>query len=216
MNKLKSIVMASILALTSAGASAELIATDWSVEGDEKAVLNTETGIEWLVLSETWNMSINQVTSQMGDGELFEGWRLPSRDEVEFLSNSILTEGGTSLWNATFPIATSQNYRKGLFINDDKETEGGALVMSSGTRGSGSAWSYSRSESLDYKGSAFGVFLVSDGGTTLSSINNPSLNINNANSPINNGSASVPLSSSVVLMALSLAGFGVSSRRKKK
>ena len=34
--------------------------------------------------------------------------------------------------------------------------------------------------------SGSGAFLVSDGGTTLSSINNPALNGNNPNAPVNN------------------------------
>lgn len=47
------------------------------------------------------------------------------------------------------------------------------------------------------------MLLVSDGGTTLSSINNPSLNINNANDPIN----SVPLPATTLLFAFGAAGF---------
>jgi hypothetical protein len=60
----------------------------------------------------------------------------------------------------------------------------------------------------NYSNDAFGVYLVSDGGTTLSSINDPSLNANNANAP-----ASVPLPATAALLGLGLLGFG--ARRKK-
>jgi hypothetical protein len=54
----------------------------------------------------------------------------------------------------------------------------------------------------------YGVYLVSDGGTTLSLINDPSLNANNANAP-----ASVPLPATAALLGLGLLGFG--ARRNK-
>tara|TARA_Y100000296_G_C5114460_1_gene226959 strand:- start:700 stop:999 length:300 start_codon:yes stop_codon:yes gene_type:complete len=53
----------------------------------------------------------------------------------------------------------------------------------------------------------YGVWLVSDGGDTLSSKQNPMLNINNENSPVN----SVPV---VGLAALSLFGMGMGVRRR--
>jgi hypothetical protein len=55
---------------------------------------------------------------------------------------------------------------------------------------------------------AYGVYLVSDGGTTQSSLNDPSLNANNANAP-----SSVPLPATAALLGLGLLGFG--ARRKK-
>jgi hypothetical protein len=73
----------------------------------------------------------------------------------------------------------------------------------------------SQEDNITYTSSAhyLGVFLVSDGGTTLSSINDPSLNINNSAAPINNA-VSVPLPATLGLLGLSLAGFGL--RRKIK
>lgn len=46
---------------------------------------------------------------------------------------------------------------------------------------------------------SFGVFLVSDGGTTLLSINNPEINANNPNAP-------VPLPATLGLLGLAMAG----------
>lgn len=49
-----------------------------------------------------------------------------------------------------------------------------------------------------------GVYLVSDGGTTLSSINDPSININNPKAPINMADVSAPvgLATAGVLMLM--------------
>jgi parallel beta-helix repeat protein len=59
----------------------------------------------------------------------------------------------------------------------------------------------------DYTDNSYGVYLVSDGGTTLSSQQDPSINANNANAPAANVSAPVLLG----LMSLGL--FGFASRR---
>ena len=56
-----------------------------------------------------------------------------------------------------------------------------------------------------------GVYLVSDGGTTLSSLNDPMLNANNPNSPANQ--QPVPVNAPVSLLALALIALGF---RKQK
>lgn len=60
---------------------------------------------------------------------------------------------------------------------------------------------------MDHASSDFGVYLVSDGGVTLSSINDPTLNQNNPNSP---AKLSVP----GAIAALGLAGLFGWRRRK--
>lgn len=54
------------------------------------------------------------------------------------------------------------------------------------------------------------VFLVNDGSLSLDSIANPELNTSNPNSPYN--SASVPLTSSIELLSLGLAGLNLRRR----
>lgn len=56
----------------------------------------------------------------------------------------------------------------------------------------------------EYSLSRFGVWLVSDGGTTLTSINNPTLNLNNPKAPINMADVSAPagLAAAGVLMLM--------------
>jgi hypothetical protein len=56
--KFKITLIALLISATSA--HAELVATDWKNTGDGLATLDTATGIEWLDLTQTDNMSINQ------------------------------------------------------------------------------------------------------------------------------------------------------------
>ena len=56
----KKMVTAAFVLLASAGAQAEMMHTDWQTEGDKQAYLDYDTGIEWIRLSQTENMSINE------------------------------------------------------------------------------------------------------------------------------------------------------------
>ncbi|TDF42201.1 hypothetical protein EYS14_05065 [Alteromonadaceae bacterium M269] len=79
-------------------AEAGFINLDWRVEGDNQAVLHEETGKEWLKLNNTDSLSIEQVRDELGAGGLFEGWRLPTAEEV-FVATSpfISTRFGNNL-----------------------------------------------------------------------------------------------------------------------
>lgn len=78
---IKHILMMVVL-LSSASAQADFIETDWNNTGDALATLDTETGIEWLDLTQTKGMSINRAEGLTGAGGIYEGWRLPTRNEV--------------------------------------------------------------------------------------------------------------------------------------
>lgn len=73
-----SILIAGALAgvMASGSASAEFIHSDVYVAGDSKAVLDTDTGLEWMKLSETKGTTIN---SHMNRDD---GWRLATQVEV--------------------------------------------------------------------------------------------------------------------------------------
>lgn len=213
---MKRLLTAALLTLSFAS-HAELVSTDWKTEGDALATLDTETGIEWMDLSETDGMSINTVLSMTSSGGKFEGWRLPTDDEVLTLfdaafTGTFVTSANTSARKFKEQILafhelfgyTSHNIDRayGLY-----EKEDGAVKMI-GVRNNETIYFEhpDSSYSTAYTNSLYGVFLVSDGGVTFSSINNPALNIMNANSPYN-----VPLAGSG---ALALLAFGAIARRK--
>jgi hypothetical protein len=76
---LVSVVSAGIL---SAPAGATLITVDLVSPGDGLITLDTETGLEWLDLTESVNRSFDDVSGQFGPGEDFEGWRHATGSEV--------------------------------------------------------------------------------------------------------------------------------------
>lgn len=224
MKLLKKALLISMLALGSAGASAELISTDWKSSNDNLATLDTATGIEWLDLSLTVNMAYSAAAT--GNLAGFEGWRLATNSEVETLfehsfDNPVYGSNGyvrtvedidllneLDSFNAFFGSTLNGNLSYGLFM-DENSILRLAGVHTGIDRLFGPNYISDLSHVIDGGNYSQGLFLVSDGGITISSINNPGLNINNANAPIN--AASVPLPASVGLLGLGLLGF---ARRK--
>jgi len=77
---LVAIALAGVMA--SGSASAEFIQSDVYVAGDNKAVLDTDTGLEWMKLSETANRTVGSYMN------LDNGWRLATPAEVtQYLYN---------------------------------------------------------------------------------------------------------------------------------
>ena len=64
-------------------AQAGFLETDWLVTGDSKATLHEETGIEWLKLTETTGLSVNQVIAQTDVGGKYAGWRIPTAQDID-------------------------------------------------------------------------------------------------------------------------------------
>lgn len=195
-NMLQKIIVAATL-FVSVASHAEFIHTDWKVEGDSRASLDTSTGIEWLKLNETSSMSYNSVSALLST--TYAGWRLPTSSEVIKMFNNLLggvygNASGTSgvryntinasdraLFLTYFGLGSSYSY--GWFARDDalEGIAGGGLWV--GTQFY-TYWEYPAGTENNARGST-GVYLVNDGGVTLSSINNPTLNANNPNAPIN-------------------------------
>jgi len=94
--KLASAVTALIL---STNVNAALVAADRFVSGDGLITQDTETGLEWLDLTETVGMSYNSVTSELGDGGLFEGWRYATAVETFSLFDSAGGNGSYYGWS---------------------------------------------------------------------------------------------------------------------
>ena len=74
----KTYLAAALMIAASLPSQAELISSDYLSEGDSLAALDTETGLEWLSLSETNGMSINDALDAINGGKL-DGWRLPTQ-----------------------------------------------------------------------------------------------------------------------------------------
>jgi hypothetical protein len=210
--KFKTTIIAATLLLSITSSHASFTETDWQNAGDARATLDTETGIEWLDLTETENQSVNLVISLLDSDYL--GWRLPTQAEVSALYsnafNSVATPTNpnqnetptssieTNEWRSKFGGMPGYGYDQsaGFFKGDDQG------IYLSGVGGRQPSVSYhllSWGYSANTAEIAAGVFLVSDGGITLSSQLDPSLNINNPNAPV--ADVSVPA-------LLGLFGFG--------
>lgn len=74
-----------IWCLSNAPAQAALLSTNDSVFGGSAITLDTETGLEWLDLPFSLNLSYNSISTQFGSGGSFSGFRHASTTEVEAL-----------------------------------------------------------------------------------------------------------------------------------
>ncbi len=218
-------------------ALAGFVETDWIEEGDSLATLHEETGIEWLDISITGNMSIDHVINEMDDGGVFYGWRFPTEIEISSMMNSFfdgvfdVREGeryqvygdwhadkGTYFYGSNrdarflfFSDFFGTTYESGLYVqsravylNEDNEI----LISGIRTNQSSEYRETTLNTSADYNMSstsesyfAWGVWLVSDGGETISSQLDPTLNQNNIRN-VNIQGATLALS----MVALFFAG----------
>lgn len=220
----KLLVIATLAAgLISTQASAAFVSTDWKVAGDKGAVLDTDTGVEWLNLDATRGWTLAQAIAETSDGGSLQGWRLPSSSEVAamltsfFEGHDISITGGAQI--RTAGVDSIYVLFRNLFAapSELQVTTFGRLYLDSGKEvfagvSAHSTWKFAQfhgfTSTSTYQKS---VFLVSDGGVTLSSINDPTLNINNPNAPINMADVSAPTG----LAATSLLAFMLGFRRKK-
>ena len=221
-------------------ANAELMNLNYIGGNDQQITLDTGTGIEWLKLTVTKGMSINDVQSKLGAGEQFEGWQIPTYSQVmtfveNGLPNAAYIEGGSvsltdsnssmSVINEVSDFAgyigktdyySPQSVFKayGYHLSEDGESAKYTRIDNY----TSSTYSYKKVMRVGY-GSAtknrsstqYGVYLISYGGASLASINNPSINFDQDGNPAGEVS-SVPLSGSVFSLALIMVAFRI---RKK-
>jgi hypothetical protein len=215
MNTVQKLFALSVISLASMSASAELISTDWKVSGDAKAALDTVSGKEWLSLNETSGYAYNNIQELIQTE--FINWRLGTEAEVAelmfntfgalpYYNGSAVLGGGQydneQSFRNTLGYSYSNTMSIGLVYSDTYDH----LGISGFTKGSNSGYAYNTEVNHSHRSSGWeeaGIFLVSDGGTTLSSINDPSINAN----------ANVPLPATAALLGLGLLGFG--APRKK-
>lgn len=219
MSMLKYAAMAAMIMAGSA--NAELVETDWLADSDGLATLDTNSGLEWLDLTLTDGMSINQVSLELGDGGQYEGWRLATASEVHDLMRNyfgveyIEGEGQKTYsryasgeqiddWQYHFGITGAEGRSMGRYDNGE-----GQSVMA-GTRNSGTTYIDYNRGTLDNDKDYDGVFLVSEGGLTLSSQLDPTLG---GQREINDASdVPAPIGFAAAGLLLGLSGY----RRKGK
>jgi hypothetical protein len=203
----------------------EFISTDVYAEGDNLATLHYETGLEWLDLTETDGMSINDANDAL-NGRL-AGWRLPTNEEVETLITSFFA--GYDYTQSTYATVRESGATNPMFAYNRIFGEGGSYSYGNYTVGkyydesniiriaggyiNGSSYSvlYGIDSQYSYTPTSptYGVYLVSDGGVTRSSKLDPTLNSNNPNAPIGD----VP---AMAMGGLGILALGLRRRAKQK
>lgn len=210
---IKRILLPIALAAFSFSASADLLKSDWKASGDSRVVLDESTGIEWLNLAETKTLAYDSFVN--GQYDEFEGWRVATHSEVDqMLTNFFGSDPATQfsinhtdrerwfdLFGITYAGTTGSDWYAGGWYEKDN-----GMVDVVGYHNNGYFYSdtYANSTHNNFRGSGYqslGIYLVSDGGLTYSSIQDPSINANNENAP-----ESVPLGSSISLLILSMIG----------
>jgi hypothetical protein len=82
---MKRIILALALGAASTGASAALVSADWETVGDHLLTQDTVSGLQWLDLTETYGLTHEFVSGQLGAGGQFEGFRYATDAEVQEL-----------------------------------------------------------------------------------------------------------------------------------
>jgi hypothetical protein len=202
---LKTIIVGLFLTASAMSVQAELVSTDWKNTGDGLATLDTATGIEWLDLTQTDGMSINQAEGLTVVGSTFDGWRLPTRAEVTqmmvnaFPSQASLLQSSEGGWDKTsFTTDNEADRFRMLFGETDITHASGDVSYGRYKNNSGQAYisgvrdtrsddnvfitsNFSVASDYNITDHRHGVYLVSDGGTTLDSQLDPTINENNVN-----------------------------------
>lgn len=212
------------LAFLGSSAHAGFVSIDWQVEGDNKVALHEETGIEWMKHSVTRSTSLASVEAQTGVGGIYENWRLPTFAEVTTMMSAFpaprqtTTSYGASSTDASSDYSSLNNTmnlffgtfqsvpdNSGRYATFFHRADSGSIVRS-GFRLFYGQYSKVAIRYLGHSGGLGGiaesVFLVNDGGISISSIQNPSLNVNNAEAPVN--SVSTPIGLGAGFLALGL------------
>ena len=164
----------------------ETVLVDWKTSGDSQVVLDTSTGLEWLNIANTRDMSVAQVESLLDT--TFSGWRLPTRAEVlAFMQINFPTRGFTDTPKNVLAGGTdAKTYgdKIGYTYNTERSygmyrsNAGSNDIVMSGVRVGYYIYHLLPESSEDtYKHSTEGVFLVSEGGASFSSLENPAINI---------------------------------------
>jgi hypothetical protein len=219
------IVKAGLLtvALSGMAAHATFVNTDWLNQGDQKVSLDTDTGIEWLKTVPRNGESFAQTIALLNT--TYAGWRLPTEDEVHtMMLNTFDTPAKYSNFNPTNTngynwLASVLGYaNNGNFTFSGAAEVGGYYQDDAGfiriaEHWNGGIYYGTQAVSVNYAHGAMAPFLVSDGGLTFSSLEDPTINSNNPNAPINQAVEDVNAPFAFGLLGLGLLSFAGLRRR---
>lgn len=247
---IKKALLVTALSLGFSGfAQAEFVQGDWLVEGDNLSTLDTRTGKEWLRLTETAGMTLDEVTSALG-GEL-SGWNIAGVDDMIELAKSQLEiagapspyweasnlefmtseQGNTSLglvsveeeyaeaFSEAFGGSIIESYSNfaehgvyGMYANDYKDKYGFFYSQYSNIKSSGLSLTTLTTPTLYTNGrDTVGWFLVNEGGVSLSSLSDPTIN-----TPEGADSVTSDVSAPLSLGLFAFASMGLAGLRRKQ
>ena len=81
-SRLLGTAIACVLIIISTVTNAALFEVDWKTPGDKLLTLDTDTGIEWLDLTETTGYSYKAISSELVFGGLYDGFMYANRSDV--------------------------------------------------------------------------------------------------------------------------------------
>ena len=197
--KLRYILAALAISALSTNSHAAFIETDWKVAGDKMATLDTRTGLEWLDLSISSNtIEFMQIHLDRGYDGYFGGWRFATIEEIHYLMQglfpNVMNDKGLHTVVQEYyrpipfdstdvkkfgPSSTNGYFFYGTYAKGNSTYMAGMSYPDTTTPGV--LYNYyvgtlSQTYSSSYQGAKAGIWLVSDGGTTLTSIADPSIN----------------------------------------
>ena len=111
-----SLIVGLLVIDTGAARASTLVSIDLNTSDDGLLTLDTETGLEWLDLTQTdLGMSFNQMSAQLDPGGTFEGFRYATEGEVLTLVNNADIDAAVTGEENFAPVT---NFQKLLGITD--------------------------------------------------------------------------------------------------
>jgi hypothetical protein len=211
-------MLAGVLASLTGAAQAELLSTDVSVFNDGLATLDTQTGLEWLDLTETHGINYSNLDNIVANS--YPGWRKATIAEIDTLFTNTfdgLVLGTLQTLNSTqtSDFISLFGANSNGFADSFVENDSGVLKLWE-VKLTGQVYNGYGSYNQYMNGLAHvGTFLVSDGGLTLTSQNNPAINLPGFSGDVNEVA---DVSTPIALGALGLfgmLGFSAARRRQK-
>ena len=166
----------------------EFVSIDYKNENDNLVTLDATTGLEWLDISETTGLIYSEF--EAGNISGFDGWRLPTESEVNDMIErfaevdfDVSIVVSNSIYNKFFSLygITAQSevtsWQSGAWV----KKENGEINVAGVSKNRvmyNTSLSNPTNTALSITGYAhFGIWLVSEGGVSITSISQPEINV---------------------------------------